>query len=165
MFEGTHIGVLERLGHAEIEQRFPDDARRGRQREPGFGPGGGGSLEAFSARCLAIFKQLAQTHAGQTIAIVAHGGVLDCPYRAANGIGLQASCTWLLANPAINPLLYTGGRLPRRRLGRPAAPRGRGLRPRRRDHRLSSEAPGPGASRPRRWPRGRAACAAGSPAG
>ena len=109
MFEGTHIGVLERLGHAEIEQRFPDDARRGRQREPGFGPGGGGSLEAFSARCLAIFKQLAQTHAGQTIAIVAHGGVLDCPYRAANGIGLQASCTWLLANPAIHPLLYTGG--------------------------------------------------------
>lgn len=103
-----HFGVLEGLGHAEIEQRFPDDARRWRQREPGFGPGGGESLEVFSARCLAAFKRLAEAHPGQAIAIVAHGGVIDCLYRAANGVGLQAPRTWQLANAAINRLLYTG---------------------------------------------------------
>ncbi len=102
------FGALQGLHHAEIEQRFPDDARRWRQREPGFGPGGGESLEVFSARCLAAFTRLARAHAGQTIAIVAHGGVLDCLYRAANGIGLQAPRTWQLANAAINRLLYTG---------------------------------------------------------
>ncbi len=103
-----HFGVLEGLSYAEIEQRFPDDARRWRQREPGFGPGGGESLELFSARCLAAFTRLAQAHAGQTIAIVAHGGVLDCLYRAASGIELQAPRTWQLANAAINRVLYTG---------------------------------------------------------
>jgi 2,3-bisphosphoglycerate-dependent phosphoglycerate mutase len=103
-----HFGAFEGLSYAEIEARFPDDARRWRQREPGFGPGGGESLEVFSARCVAAFTRLARAHAGQTIAIVAHGGVLDCLYRAANGIGLQAPRTWQLANAAINRLLYTG---------------------------------------------------------
>lgn len=103
-----HFGVLEGLSYAEIEQRFPDDARRWRQREPGFGPGGGESLEVFSERCIAAFTRLAQAHAGQTIAVVAHGGVLDCLYRAANGIGLQDSRTWQLANAAVNRVLYTG---------------------------------------------------------
>ncbi len=103
-----HFGVLEGLSYAEIEARFPDDARRWRQREPGFGPGGGESLEVFSARCVAAFTRLAQAYPGQTIAIAAHGGVLDCLYRAANGIDLQASRTWQLANAAVNRLLYTG---------------------------------------------------------
>jgi probable phosphoglycerate mutase len=103
-----HFGAFEGLSYAEIEARFPDDARRWRQREPGFGPGGGESLEVFSARCVAAFTRLARAHAGQTIAIVAHGGVLDCLYRAASGIGLQEPRTWVLANAAINRLLYTG---------------------------------------------------------
>ena len=103
-----HFGAFEGLSYAEIEARFPDDARRWRQREPGFGPGGGESLELFSARCVAAFTRLAQAHPGQTIAIVAHGGVLDCLYRAASGIGLQQPRTWVLANAAINRLLYTG---------------------------------------------------------
>ena len=103
-----HFGRFEGLGHAEIEERFPDDARRWRQREPGFGPGGGESLTVFSARVLAVFAQLAELHRGQTIAVVAHGGVLDCLYRAAQGIELQAPRTWQLANAAVNRLLWTG---------------------------------------------------------
>jgi 2,3-bisphosphoglycerate-dependent phosphoglycerate mutase len=103
-----HFGVLEGLSYAEIEECHPEDARRWREREPGFGPGGGESLIEFSARCIAVFTRLAEAHRGQTIAIAAHGGVLDCLYRAANGIGLQAPRTWQLANAAVNRVLYTG---------------------------------------------------------
>lgn len=103
-----HFGRLEGLSYAEIEQRFPEDARRWRQREPGFGPGGGESLQVFSARVLEVFTRLAEVHRGQTIAVVAHGGVLDCLYRAAQGIELQAPRTWQLANAAVNRLLWTG---------------------------------------------------------
>jgi 2,3-bisphosphoglycerate-dependent phosphoglycerate mutase len=103
-----HFGQLEGLSHAEVEERFPEDARRWRQRDLDFQPGGGESLRVFSARCIAAFERLARAHPGQTIAIVAHGGVLDCLYRAANGIGLQQSRTWQLANATINRLLYTG---------------------------------------------------------
>jgi 2,3-bisphosphoglycerate-dependent phosphoglycerate mutase len=105
-----HFGRLEGLSYTEIEARFPEDARRWRQREPGFGPGGGESLIDFSARCVAAFTTLAEAHAGQAIAVVAHGGVLDCLYRAAAGVDLQAPRTWQLANAAVNRLLYAEGR-------------------------------------------------------
>ena len=41
------------------------------------------------------------------IALVAHGGVMDCLYRAATRVDLQAPRSWSLANAAINRLLYT----------------------------------------------------------
>ena len=40
--------------------------------------------------------------------IVTHGGVLDCLYRAASHMALNAPRTWELPNTGINRLLYTG---------------------------------------------------------
>ena len=76
--------------------------------ETGFQPGGGESLLTLSARSVAAFTRLAGAHRGQTIAIVAHGGVLDALYRAAVGAGLDAPRTWQLGNATVNRLLYTG---------------------------------------------------------
>ncbi len=39
---------------------------------------------------------------------MAHGGVLDCLYRAAVGVELQAPRTWQLGNAAVNRLLWHG---------------------------------------------------------
>ena len=41
------------------------------------------------------------------IALVAHGGVLDCLYRAASHIALDAPRSWEVGNATINRLLYT----------------------------------------------------------
>jgi probable phosphoglycerate mutase len=102
------FGRFEGLTYAEIEARWPEDARRWRQREAGFAPGGGESLEAFFARCVPAVAAIAARHAGQCIAVVAHGGVLDCLYRAATGLSLQAARTWQLGNASINRLLWHG---------------------------------------------------------
>ena len=51
--------------------------------------------------------RLAARHPGQTVALVAHGGVLDCLYRAASRIELDAPRTWQLGNASINRLLYS----------------------------------------------------------
>ena len=102
------FGRLEGLTYAEVEQRWPDDALRWRRREPDFGPGGGEPLRAFYDRSVAAATRLSLSHAGQTIAVVAHGGVLDCLYRAASGIELGAPRTWQLANATVNRLLFTG---------------------------------------------------------
>ena len=51
---------------------------------------------------------MAGAHPGQVIALVAHGGVLDCMYRAAARVDLRAPRTWQLGNASINRLLYTG---------------------------------------------------------
>lgn len=97
-------------GHTfdEIEQRWPADALRWRRREAGFGPEGGEPLDAFYERSVACARRLAARHPGQTIALVAHGGVLDCLYRAATRVGLQAPRSWQIVNAGINRLLYSG---------------------------------------------------------
>lgn len=102
------FGRFEGLTYSEVEQRWPDEARRWRQREAGFAPGGGETLEAFFERCVPAAAAIAARHAGDTIAIVAHGGVLDCLYRAATGLGLQAARSWQLGNARINRLLWHG---------------------------------------------------------
>ena len=102
------FGRFEGETFAEIERRWPDEAARWRRRELDFGPGGGEDLVSFSARSLSALTRLADRHAGEAIAIVAHGGVLDCLYRAAAGIDLAAPRTWQLGNARINRLLYTG---------------------------------------------------------
>jgi probable phosphoglycerate mutase len=101
------FGVLEGYTFGEIEQRWPDQAARWRARDEHFAPDGGESLRDFYERCVGTVEQLAVRHAGHSIAIVCHGGVLDCLYRAAARIELGASRTWLLGNASINRLLHT----------------------------------------------------------
>jgi 2,3-bisphosphoglycerate-dependent phosphoglycerate mutase len=38
---------------------------------------------------------------------VAHGGVLDCLYRAATRLALDAPRSWQLGNASVNRLLHT----------------------------------------------------------
>ena len=102
------FGRLEGLTYAEVEELWPDDALRWRRREPDFGPGGGEPLRVFYERSVAAVTRLSLSHAGQAIAVVTHGGVLDCLYRAASGIELGAPRTWQLANATVNRLLFTG---------------------------------------------------------
>ncbi len=104
------FGRFEGLTYAEIEERFPDEALRWRRREAGFGPGGGEPLALFYERSVAAVTRLAAAHPGQAIAVVAHGGVLDCLHRAAAGIALDAPRSWQLGNAAINRLLFVEGR-------------------------------------------------------
>jgi 2,3-bisphosphoglycerate-dependent phosphoglycerate mutase len=102
------FGRFEGRTYAEIEATWPDDALRWRKREVDFQPGGGEALTPFFARCVGTVCELAAAHPGQSIAIVAHGGVLDCLYRAAVGVDLNAPRSWLLGNASINRLLFHG---------------------------------------------------------
>jgi 2,3-bisphosphoglycerate-dependent phosphoglycerate mutase len=101
------FGVFEGLTFSEVEQRWPQLSERWRRRDPDFGPDGGEVLHEFYARSVRTATRLAAAHPGQTIALVAHGGVLDCLYRAATRIDLGAPRSWQLGNASINRLLYT----------------------------------------------------------
>lgn len=101
------FGRFEGLSWQEIDEGYPEDAARWRRREPDFPVGGGESLNTFSARCLAAALNAAAAHPGQSIALVAHGGVLDCLYRAATRVALDAPRSWQLGNATINRLLAT----------------------------------------------------------
>ncbi|HEX6362687.1 MAG TPA: histidine phosphatase family protein [Albitalea sp.] len=102
------FGGFEGYTWKEIETRWPEQSERWRRRDLDFEPGGDGeSLRAFYARCVDVATRLAAAHPGETIAFVAHGGVMDCLYRAAARIDLQAPRSWQLGNASINRLLYT----------------------------------------------------------
>ncbi len=102
-----HFGIFEGHTFGEIATRWPVESERWRVRDPGFGPDGGETLQTFFDRSIATATRLAAAHAGQTIALVAHGGVMDCLYRAAAGIAVTAPRSWQLGNAGINRLLYT----------------------------------------------------------
>lgn len=101
------FGRFEGYTFKEIEARWPDEALRWRRRDADFGPPGGETLRGFYERVVGTAERLAAAHRGQTIALVAHGGVLDCLYRAASRVDLQAPRTWQLGNASINRLLHT----------------------------------------------------------
>jgi 2,3-bisphosphoglycerate-dependent phosphoglycerate mutase len=102
-----HFGIFEGLTHDEIMSRHPEEGRRWRGRDPSYGPAGGETLHAFYDRVIEAARRLAASHPGQTIALVAHGGVLDCFYRAATHVGLESPRTWQITNASINRLFLT----------------------------------------------------------
>jgi 2,3-bisphosphoglycerate-dependent phosphoglycerate mutase len=101
------FGIFEGHAYAEIDRRWPDLAMRWRMRDVHFGPEGGESLHVFNQRCIQTAERLVADHAGHTIVWVTHGGVLDCLYRMATRVALDAPRTWSLDNAAVNRLLYT----------------------------------------------------------
>ena len=101
------FGRFEGMTQEEVATQWPDESRRWRAREPGYGPEGGETLSGFHDRCVTALARLAHQHMGQTIALVAHGGVLDSFYRAATRVALEAPRTWHINNACVNRLLYS----------------------------------------------------------
>ncbi|MBS0447439.1 MAG: histidine phosphatase family protein [Proteobacteria bacterium] len=101
------FGIFEGMTFKDIETRWPAESARWRRRDPGFGPDGGETLCDFYARSVACATRLAAAHPGEAIVLVAHGGVLDCLYRAAARVPLDAPRSWQLGNASINRLLYS----------------------------------------------------------
>ena len=50
----------------------------------------GESTRSFHARVMEAVQRLVAAHAGQTLVVVTHGGVLDMIYRTARSLGLTA---------------------------------------------------------------------------
>ncbi|WP_323121444.1 histidine phosphatase family protein [Burkholderia alba] len=102
-------GVFQGHDSTEIEARFPDAYAQWQTRDPGFEPDGGESQRAFYHRVLHAVEPIVAAHPGGRIACVAHGGVLDCIYRHANGVALNAPRSYALLNTSINVVDFDNG--------------------------------------------------------
>jgi len=105
------FGSFQGMTHLEVNERWPEQSKRWKSRDPEFAPGDGESLSVFYARCVEATLRIAERHAGRTVVLVAHGGVMDCLYRAASRVPLDAPRIWQLDNAAINRLLHTSSGL------------------------------------------------------
>lgn len=109
-------GGFEGLLYSEIEARFPREfaAWQARDVDAVLPPGRnrGESFRAFYERATGAILALAAAHPGRTIALVAHGGVLECAYRLARGLPLETPRDFKVYNASINRFRFdpaTGG--------------------------------------------------------
>lgn len=97
-----HYGIFQGLTYAECEVRHPAAYACHKSRDPRFAPAGGESLLAFAGRLAQTFDAIVRRHAGETVAIFTHGGVLDIAYRQAAGQSLLAPRDFAIPNCGIN---------------------------------------------------------------
>ncbi len=97
-----HFGQWEGKTSAEIAAGDPLAHARSRERDPDFRIPGGESFRDLHDRAVEAVGTHARAHPGETICIVAHGGILDMLYRHTHGIPLQAPRVFSLYNAAYN---------------------------------------------------------------
>lgn len=106
-----HYGLFEGMTYEEIARGHAEAYRRWREREPAYAlPGGGESLLDLHARVEPALRELALRHAGRSVVAVTHGGVLDCAYRIATGLAIDAPRTHDLLNASLNRIAWDGTR-------------------------------------------------------
>ncbi len=105
-----NCGEFQALTQKEAAARYADDYHRYHDRDVDFVIPGGESLGGLAARITATFNRLAAAHAGQTILIVSHGGVLDIIHRLATAKPLGAPRDFHISNAALNWLEVEDGR-------------------------------------------------------
>ncbi|MBN3852714.1 histidine phosphatase family protein [Paraburkholderia sp. Ac-20340] len=97
-----NYGAFQGHDSDQIAERFPDEYAHWQTRDPGFAPPEGESQRELYHRVLHALEPILAKHPEGRIACVAHGGVLDCIYRFANGIELEAPRAWPLLNTSVN---------------------------------------------------------------
>ncbi|WP_322091557.1 histidine phosphatase family protein [Paraburkholderia bannensis] len=97
-----NYGAFQGHDSDQIAERFPDEYAHWQTRDPGFAPPDGESQRELYHRVLHALEPILAKHPEGRIACVAHGGVLDCIYRFANGIELEAPRAWPLLNTSVN---------------------------------------------------------------
>jgi probable phosphoglycerate mutase len=97
-----HYGKFETLTYAEARERQPQDYARFKAKDPDYDFGTGETLRAFYERAVAGVAAIAARHAGQTVLVFTHGGVLEMVHRHAHGTGLSAPRDFEIPNAALN---------------------------------------------------------------
>lgn len=108
-------GAFEGLLYADIAAEYPHEYAQWQSRQiDAVMPSGERQAESFRqfyARANAAIAHWARQYDGQTIAIVAHGGVLECAYREAVGMTLDSPRDFQVRNASVNRFSYADGKL------------------------------------------------------
>ena len=112
---GQVLHVGHGLLYADIAARYPHEYAQWQSRQiDAVMPSGEREAESFRqfyARANGAIARWAERYDGQTIAIVAHGGVLECAYREAVGMTLDSPRDFQVKNASVNRFSYADGKL------------------------------------------------------
>lgn len=108
-------GGFEGMLHGDIAARFPNEyaawqARHVDAQMP-HGERMAETFRQFYQRAVAAVADWGMRYPGRTIAIVAHGGILECAYRAAMGLPLEGARDFSVRNASLNRFSFADGKL------------------------------------------------------
>jgi len=104
-----HLGIFQGLSGEEIQRRFPAEYKLHRTVGPTYVIPGGESVEQQVARNIAYLTELAGKHAGETLVVVTHGGVLSGLFRHTFSIPFTAPRRFDFTNAGLNVFNYQDG--------------------------------------------------------
>jgi 2,3-bisphosphoglycerate-dependent phosphoglycerate mutase len=111
-FREQSFGILEGIEVAAVPEQYPELWTEWVTHAADFAlPGGGESLRQFHDRVLEAVRALAAAHAGERLAVVTHGGVLDMLWRSAKSLPLEGRRDCAIPNTGINRLHWRGEKL------------------------------------------------------
>lgn len=106
-------GAFEGLLYTEIAERYPIEFAEWQARDvDAVMPAGervAESFRQFYQRCQEGIARWAAQYPDQSILIVAHGGVLECAYRAACGLSIDGPRDFQVKNASINRFAFRNG--------------------------------------------------------
>jgi probable phosphoglycerate mutase len=103
-----HFGIFQGLTAAEGKVSHPGAHACYLARDPDYDFDIGESMHSLAKRVETAVHEMTQHHAGQTIAAVTHGGVLDILYRKATGKPLHTRRDFNIPNCALNWFRFDG---------------------------------------------------------
>lgn len=107
-------GAFEGLRHVEIEARYPEAYRQWKAREPDFRyPAGeriAETMREFYERSVAAVQRVLASGPYRKVAIVTHGGVLECIHHWASQSSFAQPRNFDIFNASVNRLHWDGQR-------------------------------------------------------
>jgi len=101
-----NFGIFQGLTDAQIKNKYPAEYDSHLADKVDYIIPEGESLRQFHARVTSCLKSLTARHAGQTVAIVTHGGVIDSWFRFIFDIPLEIPRKAKLWNAGFNCVVY-----------------------------------------------------------
>ncbi len=109
------FGAFEGLLHDQIQMSFPEAHAAWKARDPQVRyPAGrhvAETLDELFVRVTQTLSRLLQNRNYRKVALVTHGGVLDCIYRVANNIDIAQPRDFDVFNASINRLRWVNGNM------------------------------------------------------
>lgn len=104
-----HLGIFQGLSSDQIKEKFPEEYKLHRSLGANYVIPEGESVQQQVARNLACLNEIAVQHAGESIVVITHGGVLSGLFRHTFSIPFEAPRRFEFTNAGLNAFLYEGG--------------------------------------------------------
>jgi len=105
-----HYGEWELQKERAVRRHYPGEYRLMRERDPGWQPPGGESLELVRHRTFAALQRIIRKHRNRDILIVTHGTAINCMLSALLGAPLTHVFSFEVTNCALSEVTVRRGK-------------------------------------------------------